>query len=413
MRRAAAIPLVVAALLLPVESRAQDLPESSPEALQHHALGVADYLKGSYTSAIDHFTKAYASDPTSYLSLLMAGISAGNAGQGAKADSFYALVVPHKSRLSQYYQYRLESQMAGRAGNAAAVREANEKAMALGPGTKASYNLALTASNQGRFAEARNLLRSLDPDKEPMRGWYGYYSVLATSSHGLGDYEEELRIARKARAAFPGDMRALSIEADALIALGRIAEAEKVMAEIQTMPSSALTGTAGSFMTTLAQELNAHGNAAASRKWMQTALKWYGALPADSARTENNRGDKAYLLYSMGDFRSAAAIYHSLSTQYPATAVYKAWNGYLAARLGDPKKAADIAQQLENGTIKMTPGNSAIWRGLIAIGMKDRDRGVALIRQSGARAGWMHRDPIVSRDVAGIAAWQDHLKPIA
>ena len=93
----------------------------------HHAQGVDAYVKGSNQDAIKHFLLAYDSDPTSYASLIMAGVAAGNAGQGARADSFYAKVAPHKDKLSAYYRYRLEAQMAGRAGDVAAAMAANRK----------------------------------------------------------------------------------------------------------------------------------------------------------------------------------------------------------------------------------------------------------------------------------------------
>lgn len=118
MRHKARLAVAVSiALLAPRTMPAQDLPESSPQALMHHAQGVDAYVRGRNADAINHFTLAFKSDPTSYVSLLMAGVAAGNAGQGARADSFYAIVAPHKDKLSPYYRYRLEAQMAGRAGN--------------------------------------------------------------------------------------------------------------------------------------------------------------------------------------------------------------------------------------------------------------------------------------------------------
>src|SRR5947208_5001587 len=146
-------------LIAPITLRAQDLPESSPQALMHHAQGVDAYVKGNNADAIKHFTLAYESDNTSYVSLFMAGVAAGNAGQGARADSFYALVAPHKELLSPYYRYRLEAQMAGRAGDVAGLMAANQKAAELGAGTKAWYNSAQAGGPRGQGAEGREALR--------------------------------------------------------------------------------------------------------------------------------------------------------------------------------------------------------------------------------------------------------------
>ncbi|MBI3081953.1 MAG: hypothetical protein HYY94_03405 [Gemmatimonadetes bacterium] len=248
------------------------------------------YVDTRYEEAIRHFVLAYEADPPSFVSLLMAGVSAGNAGQTARADSFYALVVPHQDRLSAYYRYRLEAQMANRAGNLDGYIAANRQAAALGRGTKASYNVAQGVIQVGRANEARESLRQLDPDREPMKGWINYYRVYANAAHQLGDHEDELQMARRARTGIP-DIRGAQLEAEALAALGRTAEAEQVLAVIQTMPPFGQL-TPGEVMTTVAQEFGAHGDAAAATRWLENALRWFDALPADAGRTADNRGDK-------------------------------------------------------------------------------------------------------------------------
>lgn len=91
-------------------------------------------------------------------------------------------------------------------------------------------NLALVVGPRNRPAEARDALRTLDPAREPMRAWYSYFSVYASAAHALGDYEDELRSARQARALFPDDIRAVREEAVALATLGKMAELERINA---------------------------------------------------------------------------------------------------------------------------------------------------------------------------------------
>ncbi|MBI2536522.1 MAG: hypothetical protein HYW06_06070 [Gemmatimonadetes bacterium] len=316
--------LLAFALLWPATSPAQDLPESSPRALMHHAQGVEAYVDTRYEEAIRHFVLAYEADPTSFVSLLMAGVSAGNA-------------------LSAYYRYRLEAQMANRAGNLDGYIAANRQAAALGRGTKASYNVAQGVIQVGRANEARESLRQLDPDREPMKGWINYYGVYANAAHQLGDHEDELQMARRARTGIP-DIRGAQLEAEALAALGRTAEAEQVLAVIQTMPPFGQL-TPGEVMTTVAQEFGAHGDAAAATRWLENALRWFDALPADAGRTADNRGDKAYALYSLGRYREAATIHQGLAAELPNVAVWKAWAGYDAALTGDKAKGTEVANQ--------------------------------------------------------------------
>lgn len=412
MNRIASISAVaVTLLLLPGAGGAQDLPESSPKALMHHAQGIEAYLAGRNADAINHFRLAYQSDPTSYVSLLMAGVAAGNAGEGTQADSFYAMVLPHQEKLSAYYRYRLEAQMAGRAGNPEGYLVANRKAAELGPGTKAWYNVAQAGSPRGMAREALTALRTLDPDKEPMQGWWSYFSVYAAAAHQVGEFEDELRMALRARAAFPGDLRALQLEGEALAALGRTAEAEALLAEVQKMtPGPDVTP--GDLMTTVAQELAAHGNAMASRRWLENAVQWYGMLGTTDANATNNRSGKAYAFYSMGRYREAAAIYDSLAVQFPANAVWKAWGGYLLALTGDNAGAADVSGKIGAGEIAFNAVNRAMWRGLIAAALNDRDAAIARFRESELRARWMHRDPVLMKTLQADPRWVAYLRPI-
>lgn len=409
MNRVAKVAVVLTLALVPGVAQTQDLPESSPKALMHHAQGVEAYVAARNAEAIKHFRLAYESDPTSYVSLMMAGVAAGNAGQLALADSFYAMVVPHQEKLSAYYRYRLEAMIAGRAGNIDAVIAANRKAAELGGGTKAWYNIAQAGGPRGMAREAIDALRRLDPDKEPMKGWSAYFTVYTAAAHQLGDYEDELAMARRARAADPNGVLGAQLEAEALVALGRSAEAEKVLGEIARMtPAGNLTP--GEAMTTVAQEFDAHGNPRAAKLWLESALKWFATLDSTSAKTTDNRFDKAYALYSLGRYREAAAIVDSLATEFPNTGAWKAWTGYLAALTGDKARAAEVSTKLAAGEFQIAAGNRSIWRALIALALNDRTTALAHFQESGLRARWMHRDPVVMKAMKGNAGWTAYLR---
>lgn len=395
MRHTVYLFAIVAGLTAGREAVAQDLPESSPSALLHHAQGVDAYVKERYLEAIRHFAMAHEADPTSYVSLLMAGVAAGNAGRRATADSFYALVLPHKDKLSPYYRYRLEAQMAGIAGNFAGYIAGNRKAAELGPGTKAWYNVAQGIIPRGQAAEGRDALRQLDPDKEPMKGWYSYSSVYMDAVHALGDHEDELNMARRARAAFPGDVRPMHREAIALAALGRAADAERLLGEIRTTGSRAGLTPSDAYVT-VGLEMAAHGNEAAGTKAMQGALAWLDGQPADSARTPDALFERAYALYALGRHRESAPIFAQLASDQPANAVWKAWIGFMAALNGDRNTALATARQIESG--ELNPGATAsLFRGLIAAALNDRERATGIIRDAGFQPMWLHRDPTLRR----------------
>lgn len=414
MRRAAAA-LAAAIVLAPGLVWPQDLPESSPQALMHHAQGVEAYVHDRYRDAIAHFEQAYAADPTFYVALLMAAVSAGNAGLGTRAESLLALVVPHKDRLSPYYQARLEATLASRAPDLAAYVAANRRAAAVGAGTKASYNVAQGVIQLGRANEARAALRQLDPDREPMKGWISYYSVYAGAAHLIGDYEDELQMARRARRAFPGNVIAAALEAQALAALGRTADAERVLTELQSMPSVPGVGgavTPGGVTIGVALEFGAHGDAAAATRWLEAAFKWVDALPADQAKSTDSRSDKANALLALGRYREAAPLVDELAAELREQPVWQARQGYFAALAGDKAKAMAVSKRIESNEIRLGRTNGALWRGLIAAAMDDADGALTLIQQSGVRGRWMHSDPVLRRVLGEKPAWVAYLKPV-
>lgn len=411
MHRTPFLLAIVAVLLMPHASTAQDLPESSPQALLHHARGVDAYVKANHLEAIRHFEAAYEADPTFHVALLMAGFAASNAGLGARADSFYAIVAPHREKLSPYYRHRLEAQVAARAGDRRGLLESNRKAAAIGPGTKATYNVGYVLMQVGAAREARETLRRLDPDREPMKGWFAYYAVYTHAAHHLGDYEDELRMARKAREAHPGDIRAAELEASALVALGRTAQAERVLAEIRTMPRyNAITP--GQIMMNVADELAAHGDAAAGKRWSAHALAWFEGLPPEEARITANRRDRAFALVRLGRDAEASTIFRELAAEFPNVGGWKAWQGVIAARMGDRAKAQEIARMVESGEIRIpNPENHTLWRSVLAAALEDRPKAVSLLGEWGLRPRWLHRDPILLPVLSSQPRWVAYLKP--
>ena len=373
---------------------AQDLPESSPTALAHHAEGVAAYVKGNNADAIKHFRMAWETDPTSYASMLMAGVAAGNAGQGTQADSFYAMVAPHKDKLSAYYRYRLEAQMAGRAGDAAGVLAGNRAAAALGPGTKAHYNIAQAGAPRGLANEAREELRKLDPDKEPMKGWASYYSVYVGAAHALGDYADALAMARRSRVALPDNLGGITAEAEQLAALGHVADAEAVLAEIERRGPIGVDSP-GEAYTTVGMELIAHGNGGAGKRALENAVRWYTSATDSAVKNPTRRANHAYALYNLGRYKDAAPIYASLIVDQPNNANWKGWSAYIAALLGDRATATATAQKFESKEIAASTATSLLWRALIATGLNDRARGLALFSEWGLKQTWQHRDPVM------------------
>jgi hypothetical protein len=138
--------------------------------------------------------------------------------------------------LSPYHQRWFEYRRAFPAGQRAealvAVRALDRSA----PGTKATYNHAVEALENGYLAEAVATLETLSPDRGPMRGWVPYHEVLGAAHHLLGHFENELALGRDAQRRFPGRLYALRPTVPALAATGRIAELDRLLAAAVDLP---------------------------------------------------------------------------------------------------------------------------------------------------------------------------------
>lgn len=407
---ATALATLMLSLAAVSSGRAQDMPESSPQALAHYAKGIEQYVGGAYTQAVEHLYKAFEEDATFYVALFMAGVAHGNAGRPAQADSLYTIVAQHKDRLSPYYRERLEATLAARAGDMASAIETTRRTAREAPGTKAAYNLALFIAARGRPGEAREALRTLDPAREPMRGWYGYFEVYGQAAHALGDYEDELRSARQGRSLFPTDIRAADDETLALAAMGRLAELDRVLDEVVKMAPIGASDP-GAVMVSAGQEVAAHGRTTDAKRYFERAVAWYDGLPAEQQNARLRRANRAYALYNLGRYREAAALYEALAREFPGISVHQVQAGMLAALTGDRARASEVARRVEAGEVQGPAPTRAIWRGLIAAALGEREKAVGLFRESGVRPRWMHRDPLLRATITGRPEFAAYLKP--
>jgi tetratricopeptide (TPR) repeat protein len=409
MRRSLVAIVLALAVLVPAVVAAQDVPEASPQALLHYARGIELYVRGENLAAGDTLMKAYESDSTFFVALLMAGTAYSNGGRIALRDSIYTRLAPYKHRMSLYYQRRLDALIAAAAGNSARAAEIGRTAAQEAPGTKAVYNFALWSLNANRPAEALAALRTLSPDREPMRDWFPYFTEYANATHRVGDFDDELRMAQRRHAAQP-DIRSANLVAMALGALGRVAIFDTLWYGVRRMPPVG-TLDPGQVMVNAALELMEHGQATFGHVTLQQAIDWYDNEPAPGNQTARARGNRAYTLYLQGRFREALAIYEGLAAEFPATATWQFWIANASALAGEQTRGRAMLRRLEAGDFSLAPANRYLWRGLITASLGDRDAGAALVQQSGFRTRWMRADPNVRRTLHGNAQFVAYLKP--
>lgn len=159
-------------------------------------------------------------------------------------------------------------------GDWARAQEAVRVQADMAPGSIPNFQVAEEARRLNRLHEARELLLSLDPERGELRGWIHYWIELATVLHLLGDHEAELEAASDARRIHHDDPRALCLEINALVGLGRIEDLERRIEESLTLTGERLPRP-GRWLHDTARELWAHGHEAAAARTLDRALEWF------------------------------------------------------------------------------------------------------------------------------------------
>ena len=222
---------------------------------------------------------------------------------------------------------------------------------------------------------------------------------LCRAYHLLGEYAHELDAAREAIALSPNAQVPRWHEAGALVALGRIAEAEqRVRAVLPTATNPVLAATAFYYG---ASELLAHGHGAEAARLAAEGVAWVSSqIPEKDRQAQNTVIALPDLLCIAGRFREAQVLLDA--AVLPRRKTYEAsgrWDhaGLLARRaivavkLGDEAAARRDAEELARIEKPYTLGDISFCRGVVAAHLGQKDGAVALLRRSvaeGYEATW-------------------------
>lgn len=370
------------------------------EAYRAFSEGLQGYVTNDFAAAAERFVAAWRRDPSFATALLMASIARSNEGRYAEADALLARLAPQRDALDDadrlWFDYR-RSLLAGRRADAlAAVR----RLAAATPGTKATYNWAVEAMQNGRLGEAAVALDALPGDRGPMRGWAPYWDVRARVHHMAGDRARERRDADAARARFPTRRFALAATVRLLAVEGRTAELRRTLAAARALPPDPFGTTASELALEAGTELRAHGHAADATAVLLDGLAWATeaaarAPSADAAAPE--RAARAALLHALGRARAAADSAGALAAAPRASDDRLGLAAAAAIRAGDASVAARWEARLAARPARYGMGRAAWHRARLAA-LRDRpDEAVALLRRAFAEGLecdlWVHRDP--------------------
>lgn len=365
------------------------------DSYREYALGIGDYVAGRYDSALPHFNKASALDSSFVSPVFYASLNNSNLGRYSAADSLLRRVEPYRSTLSEYDRYWLDYREALMHDDRPRALSSIRLAAAKSPGSKAVYNLAIEALENGFVDEALNALNRLTPERGPMRGWMPYWDVTASVLHLKGEHREELTVARDARKAYPARQMPIGIEVRALAALGRTGEMTDVISESRRMAQDPSGWSTPVVLREAGEELNAHGNSALARSYFTQLLNYYQTrLPLD-ASTEGNRWGKAQALYALGKYSQSLAIGDSLSAEFPDNIEYLGLIGRVNARLRQKTAALAVSEKLRQVRRPYLYGLQTQQRAFIAALLGDSAESVSLLRQSLSEGRpfdlWIHR----------------------
>ena len=350
--------------------------------------GMTRHLAQDYRAAAAEFREAFALDTTFAVSLIYAVLAHYNLGELAEADSLIGEVRRRRMALSEYHDLLSQYIAAQAEGDAGRALQAIRAAAAIAPGSRAPYNLALTALMLNRPREALAALRALDPDRGSIRGWPSYWTQLSHAHHLLGAHDLERNAAREMRRRHPDLPVSLALEARALAAVGAVSAIDSLLESASAMPPDTYWSP-GAAMVIAAEELAAHGYPEPGAVLLERAVRWLANHLAREPDHEDHRLWMGTALYRLGRWRDARPYFESLVEEFPDRSDYRARAALVDARLG----ARDPAARLGTTHPRVRP-TMMVYRARIAAIRGDTAAAVAIMSEA-LRLGiqgfaWIH-----------------------
>jgi tetratricopeptide (TPR) repeat protein/tRNA A-37 threonylcarbamoyl transferase component Bud32/TolB-like protein len=369
------------------------------------------FSHGEWAEAVERATQAYALDSSFVQPLVTAGIAYRNWGRYAQVDSLREMLERISDRLSPLDQAQLAWLDAVQVGDRDAAMRAMRDAAALAPGTAMQFQYGFEAirSNYPRLGLVA--LLEVDYERTWPDGWSSLWNRVTSAYHMLGEHQEELQQARRARDYLPNSPTQLRNEIAAAAALGDLDLVDDLLDEAVIQQ---LGGSPGWLTVLASQEYRVHGQAEAARATIERAINWFEARPANEAEQRTHRYRLAVALYEAGRWNDAQEIFAQLHNELPDDITYLGRLGSVAARLGDREEALRISTQLEEIDRPYLWGSHTLRRARIAAVLGDRDSAVELLRlafsQGRSYSISLHRD-IDLESLRDYPSFQEFMRP--
>jgi tetratricopeptide (TPR) repeat protein len=354
------------------------------DAYREYRVGL-EIFQSDYPRALAHLERALESAPAFLPPHVVMFFAHTNLGHQDEAESVLARMEGYSDRFTQPERLLVEFLRANwdrRREQAVRVLEDLEELVPTS--LLVNYNLvekfvlanrpqaAVDTYNRQRFGE-RSLRHSI--------GSYRH-DYLSRALHMIGAYDRELAQVRLAQQYAPGVLRFEEAEARALVALGRLGDANGTIDRSQAMaPVAGWSNTPGEVMEHTVRELRTHGFRREALKLATRAVEWYQARPGEAREGRGYRAGLARVLYLAERWHEADAIFGELVKAFPDDPVYLASRGQIAARVGDVRRARGVSAELEAFNGRASP-RAWYGRACIAALLGDQQRAVDLLREA-------------------------------
>ncbi|MBP1767897.1 MAG: Serine/threonine-protein kinase PknB [Candidatus Aminicenantes bacterium] len=368
------------------------------EAYQEFLQGF-DLWGVDYEQSVRHFTRAVELDPSFAAAKTYIASGLMNQGQYAKAEDLVQSMIQTRNELSPLENRILDWHVAALKGRRDEAHRAMLEAEKLAPNNIVINRIAgSSALIINRPREAVAIFAKLDfVDPKVLYGYYAGSWTLgfrAEALHMLGSYDKELEVIKTGKKYYPRLLSFRRFEARALAALGKTDEVRTVIEECLGIEST--DGTPGDVMMETARELYAHGHNDIFREIAVKAIEWAENRPEAERKAEAGRRFYADALYTAGRWDEAGRIFGSLAAEQPDNIDYQGYLGTLAARKGDREAAMKISDELAAIDRRFLFGSQTYWRACIAALLGDKERAVALLKETFSQGRFyrvgFHRD---------------------
>ncbi|MCG3193519.1 MAG: Serine/threonine-protein kinase PknD [Thermoanaerobaculia bacterium] len=390
--------------------------ETSPPRFEAYQEVLRGHLASDgLPAAIEHDRRALELDPGFQFARMQLAGHLGNMGLLSEAEAEFDRLDATRERQTPALRKRIDRRRASVFARLEEWYALSVELAASEPGTGMGLSVSAFQSNRPRHVVT--LLRSpgnwsapITPDN-PFSVLY--FMNLTGALHQLGEHEEELNQARRAREIYPNHLNAWAFEARALVALGRLPEVDALVTQVLSLPPKwswqsccMPRGTPGFVMLAAAEELRVHGHHERSRAMATRAVEWHRGRAGEEAEREENRLRLGESLYMAERWQEAQEAFGGIAAGGASAIARQGWLGVTGARRGDRAGADRISGALARTWSRYNLGTDTLWRARIAAVLGDRDGAVTLLRECVAQGGGYTK---VERELYGYGLNYQHL----